>query len=103
MIDVRRSYPPDSMMEMEPAADGWPLRVFRWKSANPRGSILFQGGRGDIIEKYLESFAHWHAQGWNVAAIDWRGQGGSGRFLADPLIGHVPDFALWIDDLGLRR
>ena len=100
MADFRRLYPPGSTLGAEPAADGWPLRVFRWRAENPRGSILFQGGRGDIIEKYLESFAHWHTQGWNVAAFDWRGQGGSGRFLADPSIGHVPDFALWIDDLA---
>lgn len=100
MPDFRRCYPPDSTVKMEPAADGWPLRVFRWPAENPRGSILFQGGRGDIIEKYLESFAHWHGQGWNIDAFDWRGQGGSGRFLSDPLVGHVPDFAVWIEDLA---
>jgi lysophospholipase len=43
----------------------------------PRGSLIFAGGRGDFIEKYLEAFAHWHGRGWNVAAFDWRGQGGS--------------------------
>lgn len=100
MPNARRIYPVDSTMEMEPAMDGWPLRVFRSNAPNPCGSILFQGGRGDIIEKYLESFAHWHGQGWSVTAFDWRGQGGSGRFLADPLVGHVPGFGLWIDDLS---
>ena len=42
-----------------------------------RGSLLFAGGRGDFLEKYLEAYAHWHARGWNVTAFDWRGQGGS--------------------------
>ncbi len=100
MADFRRSYPPDSTLEMEAAADGWPLRVFRWNAEKPRGAILFQGGRGDIIEKYLESFAHWHDAGWSVTAFDWRGQGGSGRFLSDPLVGHVPDFGIWVADLA---
>src|SRR5256885_5327523 len=39
---------------------------------------LFQGGRGDIFEKYLESFSHWKGQGWTITSFDWRGQGGSG-------------------------
>ncbi|MGZ8361481.1 MAG: alpha/beta fold hydrolase [Allosphingosinicella sp.] len=43
----------------------------------PRGSLLFCGGRGDFIEKYLEAYAGWHAAGWNVTAFDWRGQGRS--------------------------
>lgn len=96
----RRAYPKDAKVTSEAAADGWPLRVFRWPAKHPRGSILFQGGRGDIIEKYLESFAHWQAQGWSVTAFDWRGQGGSGRFTADPLTGHVPDFKIWVEDLA---
>lgn len=100
MANFRRLYPSDAVLEMEPARDGWPLRVFRWNAPDPIGSILFQGGRGDIIEKYLESFAHWHARGWSVVAFDWRGQGGSGRFCAHPAVGHVPDFGLWIDDLA---
>lgn len=35
-----------------------------------------------------------------MGAADWRGQGGSGRFGADPLTGHIDDFALWVDDLA---
>jgi lysophospholipase len=56
-------------------------RAFDWPAETGirAGSILFQGGRGDIFEKYLESFAHWHAQGWTITSFDWRGQGGSGR------------------------
>ena len=41
----------------------------------PRGRMLFAGGRSDFIEKYLESYAHWHRAGWDVTAFDWRGQG----------------------------
>ena len=42
-----------------------------------RGSLIFAGGRGDFIEKYLEALAHWHGRGWAVTAFDWRGQGAS--------------------------
>lgn len=80
--------------------DGWPVRMFRWPAESGKGAILFIGGRGDIVEKYLEAFAHWHAAGWSVAAFDWRGQGGSGRFLADPMAGHTAGFSVWIDDLA---
>jgi lysophospholipase len=97
----RRAYPQGSTLEMMPARDGWPLRVFSWDAgADSRGSILFQGGRGDIIEKYLEAFAHWHRAGWNVTAFDWRGQGGSGRLIADTEVGHTPGFDVWVDDLS---
>lgn len=65
-----------------------------------RGSILFLGGRGDIFEKYLETFDHWCRAGWSVASFDWRGQGGSGRLSDDPGCGHASSFAPFIDDLA---
>jgi lysophospholipase len=66
----------------------------------PRGSILFLPGRGDAYEKYLETLHHWYLKGWRVAALDWRGQGGSGRLGADAVTGHVSDFSIWVDDLA---
>ncbi|WP_226372729.1 alpha/beta fold hydrolase [Allosphingosinicella flava] len=42
-----------------------------------RGSLLFLGGRGDFIEKYLEAMHHWHMRGWHITSFDWRGQGAS--------------------------
>lgn len=82
------------------APDGWMLRRFHWPAEHsPRGSLLFQTGRGDVFEKYLESFAHWHAQGWTITAFDWRGQGGSGRLTPKANCGHIDDFATYIADL----
>jgi lysophospholipase len=83
------------------APDGWSLRRFDWAapSSAPAGSLLFLGGRGDFVEKYLEALAHWHKQGWALAGFDWRGQGGSGRNLADRTICHIPDFDPLLDDL----
>lgn len=65
-----------------------------------RGSLLFLPGRADFYEKYLESLAYWASQGWHVCAADWRGQGGSGRMTANPLVGDISDFAVWIADLA---
>lgn len=97
----RRAYPQGSSVGIWTAPDGWRHRTFDWPAAGkPRGSILFQGGRGDIFEKYLEAFGHWHDAGWSVGSFDWRGQGGSGRLGPDRRVGHATDFAPLIDDLA---
>ena len=69
-----------------------------WPQQDPsqaRGSLLFAGGRGDFIEKYLEAYRHWYAGGWNVATFDWRGQGASRNGAAD----NLTSFDILIDDL----
>jgi lysophospholipase len=97
----RRSMPDGARFEMIAARDGWPLRRFDWpQQGEARGSILFQTGRGDMIEKYFEACAHWHKLGWSITAFDWRGQGDSGRLIADPHTGHIADFATWTADLA---
>jgi lysophospholipase len=100
----RRKIPENATETMWNAADGWPIRRIDWPPAAPvsgkaRGSILFLAGRGDHYEKYLETLDHWANAGWRVTAIDWRGQGLSGRFLDDPFVGHIDDFSTWIADL----
>lgn len=104
IIFNRRAIPAGAVNRQEDAGDGWPLRTFEWpvEVGVPRGTMLFQGGRGDIFEKYLEAFDHWHRRGWHIASFDWRGQGGSGRLAADPHVGHVEDFATWVDELAER-
>ena len=99
----RRTMPIGARSYAAMLRDEWPLRWFDWpveKGVQTKGSILFQCGRGDIVEKYLESFDHWHANGWHVSSFDWRGQGGSGRLAADPRTGHISDFGIWVDDLA---
>ena len=95
----RRAHPGGAVFGTWNAPDGWPHRRMDWDrpdDVTPRGSLLFAGGRGDFIEKYLEAFAHWHDQGWNVTAFDWRSQGGSrgdierGHLQSlDPLVGDL--------------
>lgn len=100
-LTVRRSIPAHATIDSVALRDGWKVRRFKLDavSESVRGSILFQGGRGDFFEKYLESFDHWHRQGWNIESFDWRGQGGSGRLAAANNVGHVSDFSVWVDDL----
>ncbi len=84
------------------AADGWSIRrvdFLAYPHVSRRGALLFLPGRGDHYEKYLETLDHWARLGWHVTSIDWRGQGDSGRFLDDPFVGHVDDFASWVADL----
>lgn len=99
--NLRRAIPANALVDTWDARDGWALRRFRWPAdgATSRGSILFQTGRGDIFEKYLETFGHWQSQGWNVAAFDWRGQGGSGRLTPKANCGHIDDFATYVADV----
>jgi len=40
--------------------------------------------------------------GFDVLIIDHRGQGRSGRLLADPHLGHVNRFNDYVDDLALE-
>ena len=97
----RRAFPANSAVSMTPARDGWPLRTYVQPAVGKaRGSILWLGGRGDIVEKYIETLDGWSRAGWSITSFDWRGQGGSGRVGGNPNVGHIDDYATWIDDLA---
>ena len=97
---IRRKLPRDARVGHWHAADGWPIRRLDWAAEGEvGGSILFLGGRGDIFEKYLETFDHWHQRGWSITALDWRGHGGSGRLTDASTVGHLDSFTVLIDDL----
>lgn len=100
----RRAIPAEAVESRWVASDTWSIRRIDLSPAAyahqlVRGSLLFLPGRGDHYEKYLETLVYFARSGWHVTAIDWRGQGGSGRLLADPHIGHIEDFSVWIADL----
>ena len=61
------------------ATDGVRLRTARWAPSSPIGTIVLLGGRGEFIEKYFEVIGELLTRGFAVAAMDWRGQGGSDR------------------------
>lgn len=99
--DKARTYPAHAVIDYWQAADGWKIRRFRLEQpdgAPARGSILFAGGRGDFVEKYLETLSYWYDRGWNIESFDWRGQGGSGRNADGSNLGHIDDFARWMSD-----
>ena len=98
----RRAIPAAAHETTWAAPDGHAIRRLDWPApaGEPRGALLFLPGRGDYYEKYLETLAHWAARGWQVTALDWRGQGGSGRLGIDAATGHVEDFAVWLADLA---
>jgi lysophospholipase len=97
----RRTIPADAVETRWTLPDGHLLRRIDWPGGgSPRGSLLFMPGRGDAYEKYLETLAYWAGQGWRVTALDWRGQGGSGRLANDLVTGHIDDFATWVMDLA---
>ena len=84
------------------AADGVAIRAF-FRSAPadaPQPATVFVlQGRAEFLEKYAELFDDLHARGFAVAALDWRGQGGSERQVANPRKGHVEDFDDYLLDL----
>ncbi len=81
---------------------GAKLRFARWPSSlrERRGTVCVFPGRSEFIEKYFEVVGELRRRGFAVAALDWRGQGGSSRPLRNPLKGHVRRFADYDDDLA---
>jgi lysophospholipase len=92
--------PPGAIEETLQTADGARLRAVRWTpSLAIRGTVAIFGGRGEFIEKYFEVTNNLLARGFAVAALDWRGQGGSDRPLRNARKGHVDDFSQFERDL----
>ncbi|HYD14357.1 MAG TPA: alpha/beta hydrolase [Allosphingosinicella sp.] len=94
-----RIHPAAAVFSNWAAPDGMTLRRMDWPAAarrKPRGSLLFVNGRGDFIEKYLETYARFAAAGWRVTSFDWRGQGGSQGPGAEKALAG---FDILVDDL----
>lgn len=81
------------------ARDGTALQAMVAVPDRARGHVLLLQGRTEFLEKYAGVAAALLSRGLAVAAVDWRGQGGSDRLLADPMIGHVDRFESFHDDL----
>jgi lysophospholipase len=82
------------------AADGTKLRYATWSSdTRPRGVCAILDGQTEFLEKYCEVANELCARGYAVAALDWRGQGGSERSLPDGRKAHVRDFSEYDSDL----
>jgi len=77
------------------AQDGLSIRFARWDTTaeRRRGTVCLFQGPGEFIEKYFETVTDLRRRGFAVAAMDWRGQGGSSRLLRNPLKRHAETFA----------
>lgn len=65
-----------------------------------RGSVIVAPGRAEFIEKYFEVLGELQGRGFAVFCIDWRGQGLSGREVANPVKGHFASFDDPVNDLA---
>lgn len=83
-------------------AVGLRLRAARFAAATdapPRGTCVLLNGQTEFIEKYFEVIDELRRRGFAVATLDWRGQGGSDRLMADSRKSFVGDFRQYEDDL----
>ena len=85
------------------AHDGFPLRTIVWPAppVGRRGTVVLLQGRAEFIEKYGETVGNLRARGFAVYALDWRGQGRSGRVLKNPRKGHVVSYDDYLRDFDL--
>jgi lysophospholipase len=65
-----------------------------------RGSVILCNGRTEFLEKYFEVIRELQARGFAVYSMDWRGQGLSGRMLANSLKGHLDSVDDAVSDLA---
>ncbi len=79
------------------------IRYGIWPSGQdgPAGSIVYLSGRAEFLEKNLDVFDSLSSRGFDVYALDWRGQGLSERMLANPHKGYVRDYRDYLSDLHL--
>lgn len=96
------------------AKDGVSIRYASFKAASNQGSttqsstqatasvgtVVLTTGRTQFIEAYLEAIAEWQKRGYDVWAMDWRGQGLSDRLIPDARSkGHVGNFDEYLQDV----
>ena len=84
-------------------AVGAQLRAARF-DADPgvarKGVCILLNGQTEFIEKYFEVIDELRGRGFAVATMDWRGQGGSARLLADDhRKSFIGDFSEYDQDL----
>ncbi|MEO1703492.1 MAG: alpha/beta hydrolase [Pseudomonadota bacterium] len=98
---------------VEPLGPGWvwetfepqtgiSLRTGRFEDppADPKGIIIVVPGYTAPLEMIARSINQFHANGYLTYGFEYRGQGLSTRFLANPEKGHVEDYAVLASDLS---
>lgn len=100
LSDVRFSLP-----------DGWEWGRLETEAGNirwgrttvvpSRATVVFLPGLSAPLEVYFETFSRLRAEGFNVLAMDWPGQGGSTRGSDDPQKIHATTLTGHVDALDL--
>lgn len=102
---VHPDYPPPGHAKVWLAAtsDAANLRFASWRPTvrAMRGTVVLVQGRAEFIERYSETIAELRRRGFHVLAFDWRGQGGSQRFVGRARKGHVGRLRHYERDLAL--
>ena len=82
-------------------SDGISIRYARvpGRCETNRGTVVLLPGRNEYIEKYFETADDLAQRGYGTAILDWRGQGGSERLLANANRGYVESFGDYVRDL----
>jgi lysophospholipase len=79
--------------------DGVPISTIKFENPNEIGAIIIVNGRAETYDLYAEPIYDLAQAGYSIYTYDHRGQGYSGRLLADPQKGHVEHFDDYVDDL----
>lgn len=80
--------------------DNIPVRFVRFHAEGHDNVIVVCPGRIESYVKYAELAYDLFQLGYDVLIIDHRGQGRSGRMLADTHRGHVVNFSDYVDDFA---
>lgn len=97
--------------KLHPSPTGWQwgefitdakimLRSGRANADVPKGTIIFVPGFTGTLEMSMDVIAGLHSAGFNVAGIEYRGQGGSYRPLAHPEKGYVESYELLANEVA---
>lgn len=85
-------------------SDGVRIRMGWWPAASTdgraKGTVLLFPGRTEYVEKYGHAAREYTAQGFNMIAVDWRGQGLADRALPERATGHIDDFSDYQRDVA---
>ncbi len=82
-----------------PGVESVLIRCRSFVRPDQTGAIVISSGRTECMLKYRELIYDLFQAGYSVYILDHRGQGFSGRILADPQIGHVEHFDDYVTDL----
>jgi lysophospholipase len=98
-LEARFTAPPGMAFDLFDGPDGIPVRWARAAPASPRATIVLLPGFTEYVEAYHETIRDLLAAGIAVFAMDWPGQGGSGRYLPDPEKAHARGFEAHVEAL----